>query len=50
MCIKYFGKIFYQIKVFPDAAAAYKTKHFENRSHFKEFTATVVNFQVEPKL
>uniref|UniRef100_A0A0R3S2D1 Exocyst complex component Sec6 n=1 Tax=Elaeophora elaphi TaxID=1147741 RepID=A0A0R3S2D1_9BILA len=27
---------------YKDATAAYKTKHFENRSHFKRFTATVI--------
>ncbi|MCP9260184.1 Exocyst complex component 3 [Dirofilaria immitis] len=27
---------------YKDAAAAYKTKHFENRSRFKEFTATMI--------
>uniref|UniRef100_A0A1I8EWE1 Uncharacterized protein n=1 Tax=Wuchereria bancrofti TaxID=6293 RepID=A0A1I8EWE1_WUCBA len=27
---------------YKDAATAYKIKHFENRSHFKEFTATVI--------
>ncbi|OZC07540.1 exocyst complex component 3 family protein [Onchocerca flexuosa] len=27
---------------YKDAAAAYKTKHFENRSNFKEFTATII--------
>ena len=28
---------------YKDATMAYKVKHFENREHFRHFTATLVN-------